>query len=246
MSVRTTREPHVLFEDADLLAVDKPAGVVTHPAYRHPDGTLFDAIVARQVARGERRPWLLHRLDRDTSGVVLLAKTEHARKHLVRQFERRLVRKWYLAVVRGTPDVSAGAICAPLRRDPADRRRVIVDPTGQAATTSYSVLAAYEDTALVLAEPRTGRTHQIRAHLASRGHPIVGDSTYGGDDERLDLTSAGEHRHLLHAWRLRVSHPASGDALRIEAPVPADFVATAPDGWFAAQVAMLTITEWEE
>ncbi|GAC1476683.1 MAG: hypothetical protein PVSMB4_00760 [Ktedonobacterales bacterium] len=187
----------------------------------------------------------MHRLDRDTSGVVLLAKTEHARKHLVRQFERRLVRKWYLAVVRGTPDVAAGEICAPLRRDPADRRRVIVDPTGQAAITSYSVLVAYDDTALVLAEPRTGRTHQIRAHLASRGHPIVGDSTYGGADERLGLTAAGEHRHLLHAWRLRVSHPASGDALRIEAPVPADFVAIAPGGWFAAQADILAITEWE-
>lgn len=224
----TIIEPRVLFEDADLLAVDKPPGMVAHPAYQHPDGTLFDAVAARQTARGERRPWLLHRLDRDTSGVVLLAKTELARRHLVRQFERRLVRKWYLAVVHGTPSATSGEICAPLRRDPSDRRRVMVDPSGQEATTRYRVLAGSADAALVLVEPLTGRMHQIRVHLASLGHPIVRDATYGPGGDSSGPAEGYDRRHLLHAWWLGVRHPVSDEALRIEAPVPADMVVLAP------------------
>lgn len=168
----------VLYEDGDLLAVDKPAGLVVHPAYRHPDGTLFDAVLACQTARGEARPCLLHRLDRDTSGVVLFAKTAPARRALVRQFERRQVRKWYLALVAGHPAAMSGIITQSLRRDPLDRRRVVVDPAGQPAETRYRVLAAADTRALLLVEPHTGRTHQIRAHLAWLGHPLLGDATY--------------------------------------------------------------------
>jgi 23S rRNA pseudouridine1911/1915/1917 synthase len=219
----------VLFEDADVLAVDKPAGLVVHPAYRHPAGTLFDVVAARQEARGEGRPWLLHRLDRDTSGAVLLAKTERARRGLVRQFERREVRKWYLALVRGVPAPPANEIAVPLRRDPADRRRVVVDPAGQHAQTGYRLLAAGAGRALLLVAPRTGRTHQIRAHLAWLGHPLLGDATYAD----VAKGPGGVLRHMLHAWVLAVRHPVTGEPLRVLAPPPADLAALLPAAWRA-------------
>jgi 23S rRNA pseudouridine1911/1915/1917 synthase len=220
--------PPVLFEDERLLAVDKPAGLVTHPAYKHPNGTLCDAIFARQAARGESRPWLLHRLDRETSGVVLFAKTEPARRALVRQFERRSVRKRYLAVTVGVPGTPDGVIEAPLARDPADRRRTIVVAGGQPATTRYRVLAARAGCALVLAEPLTGRTHQIRAHLAHLGTPLLGDARYaslGGacGSSRGHPAGQSADRALLHAWRLGVRYPGTGEPLEISAPLPADF-----------------------
>lgn len=219
--------PPVLFEDARLLAVEKPAGLVTHPAYKHPDGTLCDAVFARQAAHGEGRPWLLHRLDRETSGVVLFAKTEAARRALVRQFECRSVRKRYLAVTVGVPQAAAGVIEAPLARDPADRRRTIVMDGGQSATTRYRVLAARGDYALVLAEPLTGRTHQIRAHLAHLGAPLLGDARYAqagasgtGSSSPSDQLAG---RALLHAWRLGIRYPGTGEPLEISAPLPTDF-----------------------
>jgi 23S rRNA pseudouridine1911/1915/1917 synthase len=230
----------VLFEDADLLAVDKPPALVIHPAYRHPDGTLFDAIVARQADRGEARPCLLHRLDRDTSGVVLFAKSAAARRGLVRQFERHQVRKWYLALVHGHPASSAGEVAEPLCRDPLDRRRVVVSPEGQAALTRYRVLAADGARALVLAAPRTGRLHQIRAHLAWLGHPIVGDTTYApaspsaGEPDHADDHDAGPSpvpRQMLHAWGLWARHPVTGADLRIWAPLPPDLSAQLPHAW---------------
>lgn len=216
----TLGEPRVLFEDAHLLAVDKPAGLVAHPAYKHPSGTLADAVFARQASRGEGRPWLLHRLDRETSGVVLFAKTEQARRSLVRQFERRDVHKRYLALVVGTLARAEGLIEAPLARDPADRRRTIVLEGGRSATTRYHVLAARGGYALVLAEPITGRTHQIRAHLAWLGAPIAGDARYL--DEAHPAAAVASHA-LLHAWRIGFRNPASGEAVVICAPLPADF-----------------------
>ena len=222
----------VLYEDDDLLAVDKPAGLVAHPAYRHPDGTLYNAIVARQSARGEARPWLLHRLDRDTSGVVLLAKTIPARRALVRQFERHTVRKWYLAVVSGQPTAAHGVITEPLRRDSLDRRRVVVDPAGQATETRYRVLVADDARALLLVEPRTGRTHQIRAHLAWLGHPLLGDATYAADTGVQPPDPPA--RHLLHAWALAVRHPSGGAPLHLVAPLPPDLAAHLPGAWRAA------------
>jgi 23S rRNA pseudouridine1911/1915/1917 synthase len=214
----------VLYEDAALLAVAKPAGLVTHPAYKHPDGTLTDAVFARQAARGEGRPWLLHRLDRETSGVVLFAKTEAARRSLVRQFERRTVRKRYLALTDGAASPAAGAIEAPLHRDPADRRRVIVDPTGQPATTRYWTLQSTPIHALVLVQPLSGRTHQIRVHLASRGAPILGDAVYAPTDRPPSDRAA---RTLLHAWRLEIAYPGAGIPFTVEAPIPPDFAEAA-------------------
>ncbi len=223
--------PQVLYEDAHLLVVNKPAGLVVHPAYKHPDNTLADAIFSRAFLRGEPRPWLLHRLDRETSGVVLFAKTETARRGLVRQFERRSIRKRYLAIVRGTLDPLSDMIDAPLKRDPHDRRRTIVDQEGQPAETWYQVLAESAAYALVLAQPRTGRTHQIRAHLAWRGAPLAGDICYheGHTDNEHDIQNMRDPgdacdfpRVMLHAWHVFCIHPATGALLQISAPVPPD------------------------
>lgn len=213
------RMPPVLYEDADLLIVNKPAGLVVHPAYKHPDSTLVDAIFARQAERNESRPWLLHRLDRETSGVVAFAKTERARRGLVRQFEHRTVLKRYLAIVCGILEPASGLIDAPLQRDPADRRRTIVASSGQPSQTWYRVLAAVGRYALVLVEPRTGRTHQIRAHLAAFGAPLAGDICY---DEHHEQGSGTASRIMLHAWQLSCIHPATGSLFQVIAPVPPD------------------------
>lgn len=253
----------VLFEDDHLLAVVKPAGLVTHPTYKHPDDTLTDVIFARQAARGEGRPWLLHRLDRETSGVVLFAKTDAARRGVVRQFERRTVRKRYLAVTVGIPSASEGVIEAALARDPADRRRTIVvaPDLGQLAATRYTVLTAVDLSprpplptgereargagsevqsahfALVLAEPLTGRTHQIRAHLAHVGAPLAGDARYLADDSPGRAISS---RALLHAWQLTITSPADGVPLTLVAPVPDDLRAAALALGLDAGLAALT------
>lgn len=210
----------ILAEDEAILAVAKPAGLVIHPAYRHPDGTLTDAIFAYANRRGWSRPWLLHRLDRETSGVVLFARTDQARRALVRQFQQRQIGKRYLALVCGRLPAESGEIDAPLRRDPDDRRRVIVAPEGKPARTSYQLLATRNDFSLVLAEPLTGRTHQIRAHLTHIGAPLAGDATYGGVTETAN--AMGIARAQLHAWELAVRHPITGSAYVVRAPLPAD------------------------
>ena len=220
MDTLATHDITILAEDDDILAVAKPAGMVVHPAYRHPDGTLTDAIFAYADRCGVARPWLLHRLDRETSGVVLFARTEQARRALVRQFQQRLIVKRYLAIVCGGFAASSGEIDAPLGRDPADRRRVIISPDGKPARTQYQALAARADFSLALAEPLTGRTHQIRAHLASQGTPLAGDAVYGGVNEAT--IAAGIERVQLHAWELVFRHPATGGAYVARAPVPPD------------------------
>ena len=223
----------VLYEDGALLAVDKPAGLVTHPAYKHPNGTLSDAVFARQEAKGEGRPWLLHRLDRETSGVVLFAKTVEARRAVVRQFERRSVHKRYLAVTIGRLAPERGILEAPLCRDPADRRRTIVDDAGQPAATRYEVLAAQAGYSLVLAEPLTGRTHQVRAHMAHLGAPLLGDARYielehvarAARGERPHVADAeGVDRVMLHAWRIGIVHPTMGVPFEVIAPPPDDLL----------------------
>jgi 23S rRNA pseudouridine1911/1915/1917 synthase len=210
----------ILAEDDDILAVSKPAGLVVHPAYRHPNGTLTDAVFTYADRCGMPRPWLLHRLDRETSGVVLFARTEEARRNLVRQFEQRRIVKRYLAIISGCLATSSGEIDAPLCRDPLDRRRVIVLPAGKPARTRYQALAVRNGFSLALAEPLTGRTHQIRAHLAYLGAPLAGDLTYGGATEAT--RAAGIERAQLHAWELGFRHPATGVCTTIRAPVPAD------------------------
>jgi 23S rRNA pseudouridine1911/1915/1917 synthase len=213
----------LLAEDQAILAVTKPAGMVAHPAYRHPDGTLADAVFRYAQRRHLPRPWLLHRLDRETSGVVLFARTDDARRALVRQFQQRQITKRYLAIVNGRPPEPSGEIDAPLRRNPADRRQVIISPDGKPARTRYQTLAAWDGYSLLLVEPLTGRTHQIRAHLATSGAPIVGDALYGGATEANP--ASGITRTLLHAWQLTFRHPGTNKFTTIEASIPADMTA---------------------
>lgn len=210
----------ILYEDTDLLVVDKPAGLVIHPAYKHPDGTLFDAVSAYVQAHGEAKPCLLHRLDKDTSGAVLLAKTEPARRHLVRQFEQRTIRKTYLALVCRALHPPSGEIDAPLRRDPLDRRRMQIDPLGAPARTEYQTLRTLAGGfALVELHPVTGRMHQLRVHLAAQGAPIVGDTLYAAPTCWAPLEPP---RQCLHAHALSFQHPTSGARLSVVSPLPAD------------------------
>lgn len=214
----------IVYEDKALLAVNKPAGVVTHPTYKHPDGTLTDAVFAREESLGLPRPWLLHRLDKETSGVTLFARTDQARRALVSQFEQRAAHKRYLALAVWPPqdgDSTEGEVDAPLARDPLDRRRVVVSPDGQPSRTRFRRLGRASGYALLLAEPVTGRTHQIRAHLAAIGAPLVGDAVYL-DNARLRRDVAP--RVMLHAWRLDVRAPGTGEPLSVCAPPPQDFL----------------------
>jgi len=213
----------VIYEDVDFAAINKPAGMVVHPAVGHTSGTLVNAILARwpQVAQvgGENRAGIVHRLDKDTSGVILIAKTEAARLSLMAQFESREVQKRYLALVEGIPATPTGVIDAPIGRDPAERKRMGVVRGGREAVTHYRLLQSFhyhnEDFSLLEALPKTGRTHQIRVHAAFIGHPIVGDTVYGRRKVRLGL-----RRHFLHAESITVTQPTTGQSLTIVAPLP--------------------------
>ncbi len=221
----------ILHEDEALLAVDKPAGVLSHPT---------DKIVANAVTsllraqRPELSPRLAHRLDRETSGVLLLAKTAEAARRLNLQFLAREVRKEYLAVVHGRVEWRRRLVEAPIGREGGAVKVRQAAGRGQAAATEFERRAAGERFSLVVARPRTGRLHQIRVHLAHVGHPVVGDKLYteGGvyylkavahSLTADDLAALGAERQLLHAWSLSLAHPLSGAPLRLEAPIPADF-----------------------
>jgi len=218
----------IVYEDAVLLVVDKPAGMVVHPAPGHSGGTLVNALLAycpELAVAGDDRPGLVHRLDRDTSGLILVAKSEKARRTLQRQFKDRQVRKAYLALVDGHLQPACGRIEAPIGRDPNHRQRMAVLAGGREAITEYHVLEQFAkrlgpaagDYCLLEAEPATGRTHQIRVHLASIGHPVVGDTVYGRRRSRLAVP-----RQFLHARRIGFKHPSTGQRLELEAPLPDD------------------------
>jgi 23S rRNA pseudouridine1911/1915/1917 synthase len=209
----------VLYADAQLIVVDKPAGLVVHPAAGHADDTLVNALVASfpdlPVAFEGRRPGIVHRLDKDTSGVMVVGRTVAAADGLMRQFRERGVEKRYLALVKGLVAPAVGVIEAPVARDPQDRKRMAARAGGRPAETAYRVLAVAGDYSWVEASPRTGRTHQIRVHFAAIGHPVAGDPVYGRRDRHVP-------RLALHAWRLTLRHPATGDRLTFTAPLPAD------------------------
>lgn len=217
----------VIYEDAVMAAINKLAGMVVHPAVGHESGTLVNAILARwpQVAQvgGEERAGIVHRLDKDTSGVILIAKTEAARLKLMAQFAARTVQKRYLALVEGTPETQSGQIEAPIGRDPERRKQMAVMPTnrgGREAVSQYRVLHMYDGFALLEVFPKTGRTHQIRVHMAFIGHPIVGDSVYGPRKPRMKLG-----RHFLHAESISLRTPLDDQPLIVHAPLPAELQA---------------------
>ena len=217
----------VLFEDGDILVIDKPAGLVVHPAPGHFTGTLVNALLHHcpdlSGIGGVARPGIVHRLDQDTSGVMIVAKSEKAMRALTCAFASHShVRKTYLAVVHGTPAPLEGRIENRMARDPNNRKKMaIVERNGKTAVTNYRTLSA-GPRSLVECVIETGRTHQIRVHMASLGCPIVGDAVYGrpGWDRQLVPPPA---RQLLHAWKLSLKHPVTREPLSFEAPPPPDF-----------------------
>lgn len=215
----------VLYEDDFLLVVDKPAGLVVHPAPGHADDTLVNALLHRwgRVVPGfePSRLGIVHRLDKDTSGVLVVAKDPTTLERLGAQFSRRQVEKQYAALVHGRVRYAKGEIREPIRRHPVERKRMAVRAGGRSAVTRYEVVRRFRDVTFVRVYPETGRTHQIRVHLASIGHPIVADATYG----RSRRTRLPIRRQALHAERLRLQHPRLDRAVTVSAPLPADFAA---------------------
>ena len=228
----------ILFEDDDLIVVNKGPGMVVHPAPGTPDGTLVNALLGREAelssVGGNLRPGIVHRLDRDTSGVIVVAKNDLAHRRLSAAFEERRVSKVYLALVWGNPSAESGTVDAPIDRHPRDRKRMAVVDGGREAVTEWRVRERFSFAALVEARPRTGRTHQIRVHMTHLKHPDIGDPTYGGDkrsfgDVSPDQRPHAKHvnelatRHALHARCITFDHPGTGMRVDITALVPDDF-----------------------
>ena len=221
----------IVYEDSEILVLNKPAGLVIHPAAGNPDGTLVNALLhhCRDLSGigGAQRPGIVHRLDKDTTGVMVVAKTDRAHLALSRAFQWRTTEKTYLAVVYGVPEPPEGVVDAPIGRHPRDRKRMAVVASGRPARTLYRVAEPFDGTALLLCRIVTGRTHQIRIHMAHSGHALVGDPLYSGRQWRnLPQQAAAAcrsfPRQALHAWRLEIDHPATGERMRFEAPLPPD------------------------
>ncbi|MDD5483615.1 MAG: RluA family pseudouridine synthase [Kiritimatiellae bacterium] len=215
----------IIFEDNCLLVIDKPAGLVVHPAPGHDSGTLVNAVLHHcptlAGVGGELRPGIAHRLDKDTSGVIAVAKTGAALASLAAQFKERLVHKEYLAIARGVLTPPNGTIRTMIGRHATDRKKMSAAPKkGRSAVTRYETLEKFAKYSLVRLSPETGRTHQIRVHLAHARHPVVGDVCYGRRSTG-DLP-AGAERQMLHAHKIRFRHPATGRSMEFSAPMPDD------------------------
>ena len=211
----------IVFQDEEILVINKPAGLVVHPAPGNRAGTLVNALLAHTgplpVLNGEQRPGIVHRIDKDTSGLLVVARTERAFRFLAGQFRRHDLLRVYLAIVHGQPEVDRGTVDAPLGRDPSNRKRQAVLPAkGRKAVTHFSVLERFSDCALVELKLETGRTHQIRVHMRFIGHPVLGDPIYGPRKNRFQL-----RRQALHAQTLGFRHP-DGRWLEFHAPLPED------------------------
>lgn len=217
----------VLYEDADVIVIDKPAEMVVHAGAGHFQGTLVNALLHRFGAlsnvNGDLRPGIVHRLDRDTSGVLVVARTDRAHQSLARQFHDREVEKIYLALAHGRMKQAQGRISTPISRDPVRRTRMTARlSTGRAALTEYRVIEQLDRFSYLEVRIATGRTHQIRVHLASIHHPVAGDRLYGAPANIAGLPPLA--RFFLHAHRLHFRSPSSGEWIRIESPLPADLV----------------------
>ena len=222
----------IVFEDDNLLVVNKPAGLVVHPGAGNPAGTLMNGLLHHAPGLGEvPRAGIIHRIDKDTSGLLLVAKTLPAHTALVRRLADRAITRRYLAVCNGVL-TGGGTIDAPIARHPTDRKRMSVQQNGKPAITHYTVLERFRAFTFVKVQLETGRTHQIRVHFAWRRHALVGDPVYGG---RLALPAGASdalvgalrrfRRQALHAAKLAFEHPSTGEAIEFEAPLPADFEA---------------------
>ncbi len=212
----------VVYEDDDLLVINKPAGMVTHPALGAASGTLVNALLAHVPARlpGDMlRPGLVHRLDRDTSGLLVVAKREESLRALGLAMKARRIEREYLGLVRGIPTHPLGTIEGPIGRDPRNRLRYAIVGEGKPAVTHYEIREALREHAELVFRLETGRTHQIRVHLAAIGHPVLNDPLYGKLESRFELPG-----QALHAWRLAFRHPSSGEAMSFEAEPPAEYL----------------------
>jgi 23S rRNA pseudouridine1911/1915/1917 synthase len=209
----------IVYQDSDIIVVDKPPGLTVHPAPGSPSGTLVNALLAicpdLQGIAGTLRPGIVHRLDKDTSGLLVVAKNDRAMRSLQQQLAERRVHKTYLALVHGVPAPRAGQIEAPIGRSSRNRKKMAIVENGREATTRYKVRDDLGKYALLEVEPVTGRTHQIRVHLAAIGHPIVGDAVYGRSSPLVE-------RQFLHAWKLAFGMPLGGRQMEFESPLPPD------------------------
>jgi 23S rRNA pseudouridine1911/1915/1917 synthase len=217
----TVEAPQVVFEDEHVMAIDKPAGVAVHPGPGHLTDTLIERLLALGTplskTGGEERPGIVHRLDKDTSGVMLIAKTDIAHEALSSRFVEREVKKTYLTLLRGNFRPEEGVIEAPIARDPRNRQRMSVVRGGREARTAFTVAGRIGGYSLVVARPETGRPHQIRIHFASMGHPVAGDGTYGRGG-----APEGLRRMFLHALRLAFDHPMTNEPIVAEVALPSD------------------------
>jgi 23S rRNA pseudouridine1911/1915/1917 synthase len=216
----------VVYEDDDLLIIDKPAGLVVHPAPGHAGGTLVNALLAHGNGAGwggiagVQRPGIVHRLDRDTSGLLMVARRDSAQASLMAQLKARRIKKTYQALVHGSVSAAAGRIEAPIGRDPRHRTRMAVVPDGRPSVTGYRVRERFTGWTLLELDLVTGRTHQIRVHLDAIGHPVAGDPVYGTGTSRRG--PEGLDRLFLHAWRLELTSPSTGQLIRAVAPLPGE------------------------
>ncbi len=214
----------VVYEDDDMLIVDKPAGLVVHPAAGHPSGTLVNALLARGTEyggiAGVARPGIVHRLDRDTSGLLMVAKNDRAQGALMAQLKARRIKKTYLGLAMGSVAATTGRVEAPIGRDPAHRMKMTVIASGREAVTGYRVRERFAGWTLLELDLVTGRTHQIRVHLAAIGHPLAGDPLYGNGTSRRG--PEGSTRLFLHSWRIELQAPSDGHLIRATAPLPGE------------------------
>lgn len=213
----------VLYEDEAVLVVDKPPNLVVHPGSGNREGTLINGLLHRYhdlAGVGDQdRPGVVHRLDKDTSGLLVVARTRDALRALVRDFKQRRVNKVYVALVHGAPDRDEGLVAEPIGRHPIHRQKMAIRPVdGRPAVSRWRVLQRYGAYSLCEITIETGRTHQIRVHLASIGHPVAGDRLYGSGRNNEPFP-----RQMLHAWKLAFAHPVSGESMSFVAPLPADF-----------------------